>query len=42
MQVWEEKYVPAEEIDGFVEDCKSTGEDYKKVETDLEQAKLGK
>ena len=30
-KVWEEKYIPAEEVDGFVEDCKTTGEEYKKV-----------
>lgn len=30
-EVWEEKYIPAEEAEGFVEDCKTAGEDYKKV-----------
>ena len=30
-QVWEEKYIPAEEAEGFVEDCKTTGEEYKQV-----------
>ena len=30
-EVWEEKYIPAEEAEGFVEDCKTTGEDYKKA-----------
>ena len=30
-KVWEEKYIPAEEVEGFVEDCKTTGEEYKQV-----------
>ena len=30
-KVWEEKYIPAEEADGFVDDCKTTGEEYKQV-----------
>ena len=31
VKVWEEKYIPAEEVEGFVEDCKTTGEEYKQV-----------
>ena len=31
IKVWEEKYIPAEEVEGFVEDCKTTGEEYKQV-----------
>ena len=31
VEVWEEKYIPADEVECFVEDCKTTGEEYKQV-----------
>ena len=32
-KVWEEKYVPAEDVEGFTEDCGTTGKNYKKVKS---------
>ena len=41
VEVWEEKYIPAEEVEGFVEDCKTTGEEYKQVMLTLTRIENG-
>ena len=30
-QVWEERYLPAEDVEAFTENCRTAGEKYKEV-----------